>query len=97
MTKSKKVLMIRATFRNWTSGRRGAWVKSSFSNYNGSCVQLQRLANGDVLMRDTKDHGRGPVLRLTSEEWAGMLVHSKNGTLEEKALPAPRTAPAGTR
>jgi uncharacterized Zn ribbon protein len=45
------------------------WRTSSFSSTNGGqCVEL---GDGDdvVLVRDTKDRGRGPVLRVTPHGW----------------------------
>jgi hypothetical protein len=44
------------------------WRKSSFSSNTGQCVEVAR--NGAVLVRDTKDNGAGPVLRITPEDWA---------------------------
>ena len=41
------------------------WRKSSYSTNGGQdCVEAAS-ASGAVLIRDTKDRGRGPVLRLT--------------------------------
>ena len=41
------------------------WRKSSYSGNGGqSCVEAAS-ASGAVLIRDTTDRGRGPVLRLT--------------------------------
>jgi hypothetical protein len=45
------------------------WRKSSYSSGNGgNCVEVGGVP-GAVLVRDTKDQGRGPVLRLTSADW----------------------------
>lgn len=50
-----------------------AWIKASRSATNGgSCVEARRHA-GQIEVRDTKDHGAGPVLRFTTEEWAAFL------------------------
>lgn len=44
------------------------WVKSSFSTASGDCVEV--LFDGDVVrVRDSKDRGRGPVLRVGSDRW----------------------------
>ncbi|GAA3144472.1 hypothetical protein GCM10010466_39480 [Planomonospora alba] len=47
------------------------WVTASES---GGCVEV-RLADDDerVLVRDTKDRGRGPVLSFTRGEWGDFL------------------------
>jgi hypothetical protein len=44
------------------------WRKSSHSNQTGgACVEV---ATADaVLIRDTTDHGHGPVLRVSAETW----------------------------
>jgi hypothetical protein len=47
----------------------GTWRKSSHSgNGGGECVEAGS-APGQVLIRDTKDHGQGPVLRVSAETW----------------------------
>jgi hypothetical protein len=54
------------------------WVKSSLSFANGDCVQVARLPDGRVGIRDSKDPG-GPVLRFTPSEWAAFLCGVQNG------------------
>jgi hypothetical protein len=45
------------------------WRKSSYSGNGGSdCVDVGNDA-GRVLVRDTKDHGRGLVLRFSPDAW----------------------------
>jgi hypothetical protein len=45
------------------------WRKSSYSSNGGSaCVEAGHVV-GAVLVRDTKDDGSGPVLRLTAADW----------------------------
>jgi hypothetical protein len=45
------------------------WRKSSYSNGNGgACVEAGHV-RGAVLVRDTTQHGRGPVLRVSAETW----------------------------
>ena len=46
------------------------WRKSSYSGASGSanCVETGP-APGAVLIRDTKDHGNGPVLRISAGDW----------------------------
>jgi Domain of unknown function (DUF397) len=58
------------------------WVKSSLSYANGDCVQVARLADGCIGVRDSKDPG-GPVLRFTAAEWAAFLGGVVNGEFTE--------------
>ena len=45
------------------------WRKSSYSGgQGGSCVEVAS-APGLIAVRDTKDQGAGPVLRITAEAW----------------------------
>jgi hypothetical protein len=44
------------------------WRKASYSASNGGCVEVAGH-DGMVLVRDTKDHGRGPVHRFTRAGW----------------------------
>jgi hypothetical protein len=52
----------------------GVWTKAKASGDNGgSCVEVMRRADDSVLVRDTKDHGSGPVLTFTHAEWSAFL------------------------
>jgi Domain of unknown function (DUF397) len=45
------------------------WRKSTYSDNGGSdCVEAGQVP-GAVLIRDTKDNGHGPVLRVSAETW----------------------------
>jgi hypothetical protein len=45
------------------------WRKSTYSNNGGlQCIEAAH-APGAVLIRDTKDNGAGPVLRVTPADW----------------------------
>jgi hypothetical protein len=57
-----------------------AWRKSSYSGYNGDCVEVAVLSPGQVGVRDSKAHGSGPVLRLSSAEWAAFVARVRAGT-----------------
>jgi Domain of unknown function (DUF397) len=61
------------------------WVKSSLSYANGDCVQLARLPDGRIAVRDSKDPS-GPVLRFTPSEWAAFLDGVHNGEFAELLL-----------
>ena len=50
------------------------WRKSTFSGANGGgCVEVAGH-DGMILVRDTKDHGRGPVHRYTPDEWRAFIA-----------------------
>ena len=44
-------------------------MKSTFSNLNGSCVEVSRLQADRIGVRDTKDNGVGPGSCL---HWTGV-------------------------
>jgi Domain of unknown function (DUF397) len=49
------------------------WKKASKSGSNGGqCVEVARLDDGTVGIRDSKNPD-GPVLRFTPDEWAAFL------------------------
>jgi hypothetical protein len=59
------------------------WFKSSYSNGNGSCVEVACL--GDVIaMRDSKQHGLGPVLTSTVAGWQAFIASVVNGQFSER-------------
>jgi hypothetical protein len=50
------------------------WRKSSYSNGNGGgCVEAGRVF-GAILVRDTTQHGCGPVLRVSAETWRRFIA-----------------------
>jgi hypothetical protein len=54
------------------------WRKSSHSSGNGGqCVEAGHVP-GAVLIRDTTQRGRGPVLQVTPADWT-RLVSSVKG------------------
>lgn len=53
------------------------WRKSSYSGNGGAdCVEAGS-APGAVLIRDTKDRERGPVLRVTPGAWTRFTASVK--------------------
>ncbi|MEV5539933.1 DUF397 domain-containing protein [Saccharopolyspora shandongensis] len=51
------------------------WFKSSFSNPSQACVEI-RFADGLVQVRDSKDHGEGPVIDVPGREWPTVLAEA---------------------
>ncbi|WP_411129862.1 DUF397 domain-containing protein [Streptomyces sp. x-19] len=55
------------------------WVKSSYSDNGGQCVEWapeHALSTDEVLVRDSKDP-HGPYLTLTSRAFAGLVSFAK--------------------
>ncbi|RMI34285.1 DUF397 domain-containing protein [Nocardia stercoris] len=50
------------------------WRKSTHSGPDGNCVEVAFLGDGNVAVRDTKDHGRGPVLAFAPGEWDAFVT-----------------------
>jgi Domain of unknown function (DUF397) len=60
-----------------------AWRKSSFSGSNGgACVEVGQADDGTILVRDTKDCGRGPVHRYSAAEWRAFIAGARNGEFD---------------
>ena len=49
------------------------WRKSTFSAYNGSCVEVAGLAPGQIGVRDSKAGPQSPVLVFGQADWASFL------------------------
>lgn len=48
------------------------WRKSSLSGDGDGCVEVAHRGD-EILVRDTKQHGNGPVLAFTRREWEAFL------------------------
>ncbi len=60
------------------------WRKSSYSGNNGGCVEVALLPDGRVAVRDTKDHGQGPVLTFLAHEWEAFVRGVVEGEFERE-------------
>jgi Domain of unknown function (DUF397) len=56
------------------------WFKAESSGDHG-CVEVAFL-RGRIGVRDTKDHGTGPVLAFGSHEWECFLAGAKRGKFD---------------
>jgi hypothetical protein len=52
------------------------WRKASYSNQNGSCVEVAQTRAGNVAVRDTTDRS-GPVLRVPPSAWRALTAELK--------------------
>lgn len=57
------------------------WRKSSHSNASANCVEVA-ADDAAVGIRDSKQHGRGPVLELTRGEWKAFVRAIKDGQFD---------------
>jgi hypothetical protein len=57
------------------------WRKSSYSGDKTECVEIAPSEHG-VLIRDTKDHGAGPVLSVDRARWAAFLTGLRAGEFD---------------
>lgn len=55
------------------------WRKSSYSGYNGNCVEVADLGAGRVGVRDSKAGAGSPALQFSSAQWAAFLASVKDG------------------
>lgn len=57
----------------------GGWFTSSYSGAGGQCVEVLFRPGGGAWVRDSKRHGRGPVLRFTAAEWDAFVNGAHDG------------------
>jgi hypothetical protein len=60
-----------------------AWRKSSYSGSSGNCVEVAGLS-GLVAVRDTKQHGHGPILEFEPGAWREFLADIRTGRLDPR-------------
>jgi hypothetical protein len=53
------------------------WRKSSWSAFNGNCVEVGSNGDGLIHVRDTKDVGEGRELSFGDDEWRKFLKDLK--------------------
>jgi hypothetical protein len=59
---------------------RAIWHKSTFSNGSGgNCVEVARNLPGIVVVRDSNDHGTGPILSFVKDGWSAFVTGVKAG------------------
>jgi hypothetical protein len=56
----------------------GPWVKSSYSGPQGNCVEVARVHDGAVAVRNSR-HPGGPALVFTTAEWDAFLSGAADG------------------
>ncbi len=55
------------------------WRKSSYSGYNGNCVEVADLDASRIGVRDSKAGAGSPVLEFARADWASFLASVKGG------------------
>lgn len=58
------------------------WHKSSLSSACDNCVEVGIGDDGSIGVRDTKEHGNGPVLVFTPDEWQAFLGGVRQGEFD---------------
>jgi Domain of unknown function (DUF397) len=57
------------------------WQKSRRSNSQGNCVELAKLADGDVAVRNSR-YPDGPALIYTRAEIEALILGAKDGDFD---------------
>jgi hypothetical protein len=55
---------------------RATWRTASYTQGNGSCVEVAGLGGGRIAVRDTKDRA-GLAMVMTADEWRGFLAYAR--------------------
>lgn len=58
------------------------WRKSRYSNPNGNCVELAKLPDGGIAVRNSR-HPSGPTLVYTRAELAAFVDGVKKGDFDD--------------
>ena len=59
------------------------WRKASYSGNGGaSCVEVGQAHDGTIVVRDTKNRGRGPLHHYTPEKWRAFIAGIRNGEFD---------------
>jgi Domain of unknown function (DUF397) len=56
-----------------------SWRKSSYSTYNGNCIEIGHLDSGAIGIRDSEQHGVGPILAVKKDAWNAFVYSVKAG------------------
>jgi hypothetical protein len=54
------------------------WRKSSYSGGQGNCIEVGNR-DGLVLMRDTRQAGPGPMIKVSADAWRAFVARVKTG------------------
>jgi hypothetical protein len=58
------------------------FVKSSYSNGQGDCVEVAKTPDGGRVVRDSKNP-EGATLDFTPREWTAFLLGAKDGEFDD--------------
>jgi Domain of unknown function (DUF397) len=62
------------------------WRKSSYSNSQGTCVELARQPDGMIAVRNSRDQD-GPVLEFTRAEMSTFAIGLRTGQFDDLLNP----------
>jgi hypothetical protein len=63
------------------------WRKSRHSNPDGNCVEVARLPEGEIALRNSR-FPEGPALVYTRAEMASFLAGAKDGEFDDLIQPS---------